>query len=104
MRTCVACPAPIVRRPDESWTRFAVRQYCGRKCSSTANAMLGHERRRAERIEDLEWIAGTDTTESVARRLGYASVGSLIRTVARWDRPDLIRTLLQHTFTDWTAA
>ena len=44
-------------------------------------------------IEDVEWIIGTDSPESIAVRLGYGSGRRLADQVKRWGRPDLADSL-----------
>lgn len=43
------------------------------------------DRKRTQLLEDLEWIAGTDSWESIAHRLGYASAQALERTLSRYE-------------------
>lgn len=40
-------------------------------------------------IEDLEWIIGTDSPESVAERLGYRRLDTLQSSLRKWGRADL---------------
>jgi hypothetical protein len=49
--------------------------------------------RRADVIEDVEWIIDSDSPENVAARLGYKNVHALIRMCERWERPDLATKL-----------
>lgn len=49
-----------------------------------------HRRADAGLIEDIEWIAGWDSPEHIARRVGYNSWNSLERQLRRLGRLDLI--------------
>ena len=40
-------------------------------------------------IAEVEWLAGTDTAESIARRVGYRSTESLARVLRKHGRHDL---------------
>ena len=40
-------------------------------------------------IEDVEWIIGTDSPESIAVRLGYRRLNNLLTALRRWGRADL---------------
>ena len=44
-------------------------------------------------IEDVEWIIGTDSPDSIARRLGYKRVRTLRDMLHRHGRPDLATQL-----------
>ena len=44
-------------------------------------------------IEDVEWIIGTDSPDSIARRLGYKRVKVLRELLHRNGRPDLATRL-----------
>ena len=46
-------------------------------------------RRRDQVIEDVEWIAGFDHPDNIARRLGYSSEHSLTAQLQHWGRHDL---------------
>lgn len=45
--------------------------------------------RRDQVIEDVEWIAGYDHPDNIARRLGYSSEHSLTAQLQHWGRHDL---------------
>lgn len=47
----------------------------------------------ADLIAEVEWIAGTDTAESITRRLGYSRPRTLFDTLARSGRWDLVQRL-----------
>ena len=91
-RTC-HCGSPIQRRADEAWNRYQRRTCCSTSCASSVRAKEAAATKRAQRIEDLEWIIGTCPAEEVAKRLGYGHLDSLITTLNRWDRPDLLERL-----------
>ena len=40
-------------------------------------------------IEDVEWIIGTDSPESIAVRLGYRRLDTLQTSLRKWGRADL---------------
>ena len=44
-------------------------------------------------INEVEWLLGTDSAESIARRLGYRSAASLDRRLLVLNRADLARAL-----------
>jgi hypothetical protein len=46
-----------------------------------------------EMVDELRHIIDTDTPESIARRLGYANLGSLTKTLYRVREPELARRL-----------
>ena len=52
-------------------------------------------------IEDVEWIIGTDHPRSIAHRLGYASLDSLLDNLRRWGRGDLARRLVAQMDNDF---
>lgn len=45
--------------------------------------------RADDTIAEVEWIAGTDTAESIARRLGYRRLRGLLEMLREHGRPDL---------------
>jgi len=94
-RTCKGCPNVLRRRHDESWARYEAREFCSSGCSGRAKSLAAAEARRTQRIEDVEWIVGTDSPENVATRLGYKDLGSLLKTLRRWGRDDLADQLTE---------
>ena len=98
-RTCAGkdCENPLVKRHNESAARFEARIYCGRSCASKGKAQEGRERVRAERrkylIGEVEFLVGTDTPDSLARRLGYANLDNLADALIKWGRRDLAAKL-----------
>jgi len=92
-RTCHGCPNPIRRRHDESWARYEARNYCSSGCAGRANGLAGAQARREQKLEDAEWIIGTDSAENVATRLGYKDVANLVQVLKRWGRTDLVERL-----------
>ena len=56
---------------------------------------------RQQVIEDVEWIIGTDHPRSIAHRLGYASLDSLLSNLYRWGRVDLARRLIAQMDNDF---
>lgn len=46
-------------------------------------------------VEDVEWLAGWDTEEAIAHRLGCASPATLHRRLYRAGRPDLVAALTE---------
>jgi hypothetical protein len=63
---------------------------CGRARCRRATR---EEKRRAEFVEEYEHLRGTDTPESIAARLGCASVESMCKRLERAGRNDLSRPL-----------
>ena len=57
-------------------------------------------RRRDQVIEDVEWLAGTDHPDNLARRLGYKSGVSLVTQLQHWRRYDLAARLTRGYRTD----
>lgn len=88
--TCTVCGHTVVR--------LCGRGLC-RACWKRANAdgtLADHSPSRrtvADLIAEVEWIAGTDTAESITRRLGYSRPGTLFDTLARSGRWDLVQRL-----------
>lgn len=57
-----------------------------------------HAKRRAERIEDLEFLLQWDhNAESIARRAGFTCAASAVRWLHRNGRPDLSSRLYLFT-------
>ena len=56
--------------------------------------------RRDQAIEDVEWVAGTDHPDNLARRLGYKSGVSLVTQLQHWRRYDLAARLTRGYRTD----
>lgn len=52
-------------------------------------ARRSRSNRYAQMIEDLEWIIGTDSPESIAVRLGYRCLDTLQSSLRKWGRADL---------------
>ena len=52
-------------------------------------ARRSRKNRYAQMIEDLEWIIGTDSPESIAERLGYRCIDTLQSSLRKWGRADL---------------
>ena len=57
-------------------------------------------RRRDLVIEDVEWLAGTDHPDSIARRLGYRNGDSLTKKLRIWGQHDLVARLTRGYRTD----
>ena len=57
-------------------------------------------RRRDQVIEDVEWVAGTDHPDNLARRLGYKSGVSLVTQLQHWRRYDLAERVTRDYRTD----
>lgn len=47
--------------------------------------------RRRQLLADIHWLLDTDTPDSIARRVGYATAGSLHRRLQRIGQHDLAR-------------
>ena len=92
-RTCKGCPNTLTRRPDESWARFDAREFCSSGCSGRANSTAAAEARRQAKLEDVEWLVGTDSPQNIATRLGYKDLGNLTAVLQRWGRDDLAQRL-----------
>lgn len=56
--------------------------------------------RRDQVIEDVEWVAGTDHPDNIARRLGYSSEHSLTAQLQHWGQRDLVARLTRGYRTD----
>ena len=56
--------------------------------------------RRDQVIEDVEWIAGFDHPDNVARRLGYRNGDSLTKQLWNWGQRDLVARLTRGYRTD----
>lgn len=66
---------------------------------------LRKARRAAALAEDVEWLAGTDSPESIARRMGYGEWELLRRALRRVGRDDLIAAVLdRRELSPWAAA
>ena len=46
-------------------------------------------RRRDLVLEEVQWLAGTDHPDNLARRLGYSNGDSLSKQLRNWGRHDL---------------
>lgn len=95
MKTCAWCGAPftIAKHRKETPRQFDRREFCSRSCGSakgTAVRLQNAERERLAKIEDAEWIIGTDSPEHIASRLGYPNLEALQRSFYRWGRADLL--------------
>lgn len=93
MKTCVWCGATFAPQVRESRNQFERREICSRPCAAAkggASRAEAAERERLAKIEDAEWIAGTDSPERIAARLGYHSVEAMERSFYRWGRSDLL--------------
>ena len=94
-RTCKGCPNALRRRPDESWARYEAREFCSSGCSGRANSTAAAEARRQAKLEDVEWLVGTDSPQNIATRLGYKDLGNLTAVLQRWGRDDLAQRLIR---------
>ena len=56
--------------------------------------------RRDQVIEDVEWLAGYDHPDNLARRLGYKSGVSLVTQLQHWRRYDLAERVTRDYRTD----
>lgn len=95
-RTCRQCGNQYARTRDESKHHWQVRKFCGRTCMGIAARRAREADKRTQRIEDVEWLLGTDRPDNIARRLGYADLASLTKVLRRWDRNDLVARLNRH--------
>jgi len=68
-------------QPSPTWRK---RRFCSKQCVGKHK-----QRRTREIVEDLEWIIGTDSPESIAKRLGYGEPQSLMKALRRAGRHDL---------------
>lgn len=82
-RTAIAQEAGLGRSIQLARDRVTVRN--ARRIARTHEAAT----RRGLDVEEVELLIGTDTAESIARRLGY-TLPSLERILARVDRGDLV--------------
>ena len=112
-RTCVAigCTSPVLARRlcSEHYRQMLSRAACSvPDCDHPRHAggmCTGHYQRaqkgapldkplrvihsRQTVIEDVEWIIGTDSPESIAVRLGYRRLDTLQSSLRKWGRADL---------------
>ena len=113
-RTCVAigCTSPVLARhlcsehyrqlastgqacsvPDCDHPRHAGGMCTGHYQRAQKGAPLDKPLRvihsRQTVIEDVEWIIGTDSPESIAERLGYRRLDTLQSSLRKWGRADL---------------
>ena len=51
-------------------------------------------------LEDVEWLAGTDHPDNIARRLGYRNGDSLTKQLWNWGQRDLVARLTRGYHTD----
>lgn len=92
-RTCRQCGNQYARTRDESKAHWQARKFCGRSCAGVAARLKQVKGKREERIEDVEWLLGTDSPDNIAARLGYKDAANLATLLRRWDRPDLAARL-----------
>ena len=57
-------------------------------------------RRRDLVLEEVQWLAGYDHPDNIARRLGYSSEHSLTAQLQRWGRRDLAARITRGCRTD----
>ena len=113
-RTCVAigCTSPVLARclclthyrqlastgqacsvPDCDHPRHAGGMCTGHYQRAQKGAPLDKPLRvihsRQTVIEDVVWIIGTDSPESIAERLGYRRLDTLQSSLRKWGRADL---------------
>ena len=106
LKTCTECGAkfgPLPNRPPSEFVRQSV---CSRRCGSMKGNRMKSEKARERReyiVGEVEFLVGTDTTDSLARRLGYTDADMLIEMMRQWDRPDLVVSLRRHHFADEVA-
>ena len=117
-RTCVAigCTSPVLARHlcSEHYRQLLSRAACSVPgCDHPRHAggmCTGHYQRaqkgapldkplrvihsRQTVIEDVEWIIGTDSPESIAVRLGYRRLDTLQSSLRKWGRADLADRLI----------
>ncbi len=94
-RTCRMCGNQFARTRAESPAHWRRRKFCGRSCAGSHAAMKQAADKRASRIEDVEWLLGTDAPDNIAHRLGYADLDVLLDLLRRWDRADLATRLIR---------
>lgn len=92
-RTCEQCGNQYARTRDESQAHWKARKFCGRSCAGAAAWIKTAATKREARIEDVEWLLGTDSPDNIATRLGYKDATTLVTLLKRWDRPDLAARL-----------
>lgn len=92
-RTCEHCGNQYARTRDESGSHWRARKYCGRSCAGAAAWIKSSTTKREARIEDVEWLLGTDSPDNIATRLGYKDAANLVTVLKRWGRPDLAARL-----------
>ncbi|PSL04157.1 hypothetical protein CLV30_106162 [Haloactinopolyspora alba] len=84
-RMCFGCGGHLEPRYGEGAEAFAARKYCEAACMA---------KRRAYVVEELDFLVGTDTPDSLARRLGY-SRSHLMELLDEVERPDLAQAFRQ---------
>ena len=57
-------------------------------------------RRRDLVLEEVQWLAGYDHPDNLARRLGYSSGVSLSKQLRNWGQRDLVARLTRGYRTD----
>lgn len=55
----------------------------------------------AEKIAEIEWIGTTDGVENIAKRLGWANVDNMLRSLHKVKRLDLVEKLLARRDHEW---
>lgn len=94
-RTCQRCGTTYERTNGISPGQFARSRFCSRSCTAAARGFQPSVERQGHVIEDVEWLLGTDTPESIANRLGYANLRNLLDLLRRWERRDLAERLIR---------
>jgi hypothetical protein len=64
------------------------RKFCSPQCSANEQA-----RRTTERIDEVKWLVGTDHPESIAQRVGFSNVTTMLEMLMRRDENDLAARL-----------
>lgn len=102
--TAAALSRFMLRRGDVELSRlFGRSQHYQRDGRRTFVSVEEHrariEAKRAERlarlVEDVTWIAGTDTWENIARRVGHTSATALERHLRRYGEQELANRIVR---------
>ena len=90
-RYCTACQKRLEPKHYEAPSQFAARSYCDRACRQAGMTLWQDWELEVE----LEHLLGTDTPDSIAKRLGYADVPSLAIRLSRNGQHELRARLLR---------
>ena len=67
VKECKGCGGDFTRNLRESQTQFRWRAYCNEECKAQ-----GRQRQRQYIVGEVRFLVGTDSSENLAKRLGYS--------------------------------